>query len=396
MPADIHSHTSTARLNLASMVRASYYNAYAQALNTCGLLGFYFLPTRRGPSEVPIERMRLNPWIGLWITASARALGTFRGESFRFRLLPWFDRWVLKQLEPGDHLISSYGYANQCFRFVRRHGGKTFVDAGNSHIEQFWEILVEEHRRWKCSYPPVSPYWYQRSREMLSEGVDYVLSPSSYVTKSFLDRGFKQEQILQNFYPVDLSLFHPSASPRPKNRPLTVINSGSLSLRKGTPYLLEAFRMVQRAVPNARLMLTSIRRDDVNEVLRKYSDLPIDWAPGLPQTALAERLRSADVFVLLSLEEGLVRAALEAMACGLPVVLTPNTGSSQFVKPGVNGEIVPIRDAAAAAEGVLKCWARIQEQKPHEIGDLHQQLSFEAFETTLRSHLRAIGLCPAQ
>src|SRR5882672_6001506 len=83
----------------------------------------------------------------------------------------------------------------------RRHGGKTFVDAANSHIENFWKILTEEHRRWNCSYPPVARHWYERARAMLAESVDLVLSPSSYVTKSFLERGFKPEQILRNVYP---------------------------------------------------------------------------------------------------------------------------------------------------------------------------------------------------
>src|SRR5205085_1324893 len=235
-------------------------------------------------------------------------------------------------------------YANQSFKFVREHGGKTFIDAGNSHIENFWELLSEEHRRWNCPYPPVSRFWYERSRAMLAEHVDYVLSPSSYVTRSFLQRGFKPAQILRNVYPVNLSLFKPAAAPRPRERPLTVINTGSLSLRKGTPYLLEAFRLVQQQHPSARLLLTRQVRDDVLPILARYSDLPIDWAPGLAHAQLVERLHSADVFVLPSLEEGLVRAALEAMACGLQVVLTPHCGANDFVQPGVNGEVVPIRD----------------------------------------------------
>src|SRR5205814_4434298 len=136
--------------------------------------------------------------IGLFIYGAARMLSNFQAESFRFRLLPWFDSWVRGQLQPGNHIISSYGYANESFRFVRKHGGKTFIDAGNSHIENFWELLSEEHRRWNSPYPPVSRFWYERSRAMLAEHVDYVLSPSSYVTRSFLERGFKPAQILRN------------------------------------------------------------------------------------------------------------------------------------------------------------------------------------------------------
>jgi glycosyltransferase involved in cell wall biosynthesis len=333
----------------------------------------------------------LNPWIGLSIYASSRVLGAFRGESFRWRLLPWFDRWVLKQLLPGDHMISSYGYANECFRFVRRHGGKTFVDAGNSHIENFWEIMTEEHRRWNCPYPPVSRFWYERSREMLAE-VDYVHSPSSYVTTSFVARGFKAEQILRNVYPVDLSIFRPATEPRPKERPLTILNTGGLSLRKGTPYLLEAFRIVRRQHPSARLLLTRAIREDVKPVLGRYTELPIEWALGLPHTKLAERLRSADVFVLPSLEEGLVRTALEAMACGLPVVLTPHCGANDFVEPGINGEVVPIRDPVATAEGILKCWARVRAGERPRTEALAEKLSFEMFAREFLGQLAQLGL----
>ncbi len=368
----------------------------ARALEGEGLLRFLALGTRRGTAGVPPERTRLNPWLGLATYAAVRTMSPFRAESFRFRLLPWFDRWVLKQLQPGEHILSSYGYANDCFRFVRAHGGKTFVDAGNSHIENFWEVLSEEHRRWKCSYPPVSPFWYERARAMLAEGVDFVLSPSSYVTKSFLARGYKPEQILRNVYPLNLSLFQPSASPRPKARPLTVINTGSLSLRKGTPYLLEAFRLLHRQHPSARLLLTRSVRNDIAPILARYRDLPIDWAPGLPHAQLAERLRSADVFVLPSLEEGLVRTALEAMACGLQVVLTPNCGADDFVQPGVNGEIVAIRDPQQTAEAILKCWERVQEQQGPPSGDFRAELSFESFSRNFIRQLSGLGLAAAQ
>jgi len=181
---------------------------------------------------------------------------------------------------------------------------------------------------------------------MLADGVDYVLSPSSYVTRSFLQRGYKPQQILRNVYPVNLSLFRAAAGERPKERPLTIINTGALSLRKGTPYLLEAFRLLRQRHPSARLLLTRIIREDVRPILGRYRDLPIDWAPPLPHVTLGERLRGADVFVLPSLEEGLVRSALEAMACGLQVVLTPHCGADDFVQRGSNGEVVPIRDPA--------------------------------------------------
>jgi alpha-maltose-1-phosphate synthase len=372
--------------------RTNYYNAFAEALHDLGALRSYMLGTRRGTAGVPPERTRLNPWIGLKTFVAAKFLSPFSSESYRFSLLPQFDAWVKRQLTPGDHIISSYGYTNESFKFIRAHGGKTFVDAGNSHIENFWEILSEEHRRWNCPTPPVAPHWVERSRRMLAEHTDYVLSPSSYVTNSFLARGFKPQQILKIVYPVNLELFQPRRDPRPAGQPLTIINTGSLSLRKGTPYLLEAFRLIRQKHPTARLLLTRTVQDDVRTVMSRYADLPIEWSPGLPHAQLAERLRGADVFVLPSLEEGLVRTACEAMACGLQVVLTPHCGANDFVRPGVNGEIVSIRDAAATAEAVLKCWERVRQNLRLDPAELRRILSFEAFAADFTAQLREKGL----
>jgi len=363
----------------------------ARALERHGLLRFIALGTRRGTKGIPRERTRLNPRIGLWGYVADKVLPSFQAESARFRLGAWFDRWVLRQLQPGDHIISSYGYVNECFRAVRKRGGKTFLDAGNSHVENFWQTISEEHRRWNCAYPPFSTSWYERCRATLQE-VDYVLSPSSFVTRSFLERGFKPEQILRNVYPLDLSCFQADSSPRRKDRPLTVINTGSLSLRKGTPYLLEAFRLIRQKEPNSRLLLMDTVRDDIKGVLAKYGDLPIDWSPALPHLALATRLRSADVFILPSLEDGFARTVAEALACGLQVVTTPNTGASDLVRPGENGEVVPIRDAQALAAATLRCWERAGQGRVATIGTLSEELSFDNFEKQFISQLQALKL----
>ena len=368
----------------------------ARALEKVGRLKFIALGTRRGTAGIPPERTRLLPAFGLANYMAAKTFSSYRAESARIQMLPWFDRWVKKQIAAGDHVISSYGYVTECFKFARQNGGKTFLDAGNSHIDHFWNLISEEHRRWKCETPPFSPFWLERGRESLAE-TDFVLSPSSYVTNSFLARGFRPEQILKNIYPVDLSLFKPEDKPRPKNRPLTIINTGSVSLRKGTPYLLESFRLVQKKFPDARLLLTSTIQDDIKPILSHYADLPIEWSPPLPHAQLARRLRSADIFVLPSLEDGWGRTATEAMACGLPSILSVNTGASDSIRPGVSGEILPVRDSQAIAEAILK-WANVIMQpgyQPKMMIDT-EPLSFAYFETCFLQQLEKINLAKSR
>lgn len=367
---------------------------FARLFQKHELLRLYAVGTRRLTPGISPEVTRLLPLFGLLAYAGVKTLPPFLAESFRFALHPMLDQWVKSKLQPGDNILSSYAYANASFKWVRQHGGKTFLDGGNSHPENFWEILIEEHRRWKCPSPPVARHYYERCKAMM-EYVDYVFAPSTFVANSFLNRGFSSDRILRNTYPVDLTCFTPRTTPRPKDQPLRIINTGGLTLRKGTPYLLEAFRIVLKHVPNARLMLIDMVADSMRPILPRYSDLPIDWSPGLPHSQLAERLRSADIFVLPSLEEGLARTSLEAMACGLPVVVTPNTGSNDLVSDGVTGSVVPIRDPQAIADAILFWWAEIKEGRWNSSTFDVNRLSRTTFESKLEEQLVSLGMLPA-
>ena len=59
------------------------------------------------------------------------------------------------------------------------------------------------------------------------------------------------------------------------------------------------------------------------------------------------------VFVLASVQEGLATVQGQAMACGLPVIATTNTGGEDLFTNGVEGFIVPIRSPEAIREKVL-------------------------------------------
>jgi glycosyltransferase involved in cell wall biosynthesis len=363
---------------------------FAGYLEQLGHLNFYALGTRRGTQFVSRERTRLFPLYGLLAYAATRTMSVKKAESFRFRLHPLFDHWVRGQLRAGDHILSSYGYANACFRSVQQHGGKTFLEGGNSHPDNFWEIMTEEHRRWNCPSLPISEFHYRHSLEML-EYTDYVLAPCGYVADSFLQRGFRKEQILPVTYALDFTHFFPSATPRPKDRPLTIITTGSLSLRKGTPYLLEAFRQVQRTYPDARLLLSRMVEDSALPILKRYQDLPIEWSPSLAHPQLGERLRGADLFILPSLEEGFGRTAAEALACGVPVI-TSALSLSEVIIPGQNGELVPICSSQALANAILLWADRILKgtSVPSSLLDT-ERFSPEFAQRQFESGLRQVG-----
>jgi glycosyltransferase involved in cell wall biosynthesis len=378
------------RIATITPFRTDYYQEYNSLFEQTGRLRLSTCWQRQGYLNIPEERTHLLPACGAITRLADMCIPTEYAEPLRFSLYPAFDRWAASKLMPGDWVFSSYGYANKCFRKAKTQGGITFLDGGNSHPENFWKIVGEEHRKWGIRSPPIPEWHYRRSLAMMKD-VDYVLAPSGFVANSFLERGFPTERILRMFYPVDLSRFRPKPGPRPSERPFTIINTGGLSLRKGAPYLLEAYRRIRETIPTARLLLTRTLNKPVEDLLkREYSDLPIEWAGYLGQEDLATRLREADLFILPSLEEGLARTAIQAMACGLPSILTAHTGANDYITDGVNGSIVPLCDSEAIASEAITWWNRIQDGYQVPVSDIESGLSIEAFHKRIHDIFTAI------
>lgn len=370
-------------------------DVFARALENHGLLDFYALGTRRGTQGVPPEHTRLQPLFGLLNYIFAVTLPPFQSESLRFRTFGLFDRWVQTLLRPGQHFFTGYAFANGAMRWIRQNGGIAFLDAWTSHPEEHWNLIAAEQRRWKSSCPPASRYYQDRTVESVA-AADYIFTSSTFVRQSFLKRGYDPQRLLFCPYPVDLEMYRPPPEPRSANRPFTILHTGGLSLRKGTPYLLEAFRLIRKEVPDAVLRVKRHIRNDVVDIVRRNADLPIEWSGQLDWAEHVRRYQTSDLLLFPSVEDGFAFVVAESLACGLPVVTTPNTGASDLIRPGENGEVVPICDPHALAQAALKWWERIRAGE--RIGgyeELKSRLSFQKFEETFIGHLAKLGI-PSQ
>jgi len=155
---------------------------------------------------------------------------------------------------------------------------------------------------------------------------------------------------------VDPEFFSPAPIRTNPSR-LRIITVGSLVWVKGVTYGIQAIRRVVDAGipltfsivgdgPERQRVLYTIDDLGLNEHVRLLGRL----AP----VAVRDELRRSDIFVLPSLAEGFCNAAIEAMGCSLPVVMTNCGGALEGVTDGVEGFIVPIWDPEAMAEGILR------------------------------------------
>ena len=153
---------------------------------------------------------------------------------------------------------------------------------------------------------------------------------------------------------IDPDFFSPPAA-RESLAFLRLVAVGSLVWVKGTTYALQAVRrLVDRGVP-VRLSLVG-DGPGRQRILYTIDDLSlrdhVELLGVLSPIAVRDRLQQSDVFILPSLSEGFCNAAVEAMACGLPVVMTNCGGVREGVADGVEGFIVPVRDPEAMAAAI--------------------------------------------
>ena len=260
-----------------------------------------------------------------------------------------FDRWTERRLvrakESPDALIGISGSSLRAGAWVQREGGVFICDRGSTHQRFQQEIVEEEYALWGVERLASDERDTIREEAIYLQA-DAITVPSRAAARSFVRMGVPAEKIHRIPYGVRLENFKPVAEPAPKE--FNVLFAGAPGLRKGVPYLLQAFAALQH--PRKTLRIAGYVQEDIRRVLEKLPRENVEFLGPIPQAKLVEWMSRSDVLVLPSIEEGLALVQAEAMACGCPVIASTNSGAEDLFDDGVEGFIVPIRDAAAIAE----------------------------------------------
>ena len=225
-------------------------------------------------------------------------------------------------------------------------GAMTVCDRGSSHIMYADHIMAEEYARWGSSYRPIDRRVVEKELREYEEA-DLITVPSTFVYRSFLAEGMAQEKLTRIPYGVDLSLFGPQ---KKLDETFRVVYVGQVSLRKGVPYLLEAVKGLD--LPGLELVVIGGLTEEIKPILARFQDPRFSYLGFIPRSRLSHYYSQGSVLVLPSIEEGLALVQAQAMACGLPVIATTNTGAEDLFTDGVEGFIVPIRDPESIREKI--------------------------------------------
>ncbi len=304
---------------------------------------------RRSHKDVDPNRLRFLAWpeiayvalnrAGMQPDALARFVG-YRNEIF--------DRWVAKRIrrERPRIVVGHDSSALISQRAAREVGSLSVLNQVIGHIEAGLEIFAEEAETAPefAETLVVPPDWIVERCRVEALEADYILASSDYVRDTMVARGAKPDRTFVLPYGVDINRFQPM--PRSERQTFRILFVGSLSQRKGIKYLLEAVKRLK--LPNAELVLVG-RKVGSEDAFKPYADI-FRHVQHVPYHEVHRLYADADVFVYPSLHEGSAFATYEALASGVPVIATPNTGS--VVRDGLDGFLVPPRDVAALMEKI--------------------------------------------
>ena len=301
--------------------------------------------------------------------------------------------WVYTSLDSHaaqahlNNLDGVYGYEDEAlhiFLTAKQQGTLCFYDLPIPFHQMSRDIQAEEAER----FPELSgsmqavkePAWKVERKHQEVQLADHIFVASSMTQRSLLDIDIPLDKISVIPYGAPIDYF----KPQPKlDNVFRVMFAGRSSPRKGVHYLLQAWK--QLSFPDADLVLVG---DNLmpSEWFSQYEDI-CHQVPSVPHFKLNSYYSSSSVLVFPSLVEGFGLVLTEAMACGIPIITTPNTAGPDIITDGVEGFIIPIRDVEALKEKLEWCY-----QHPHELSEMGkaarkkaEQLTWERYRYELSS-----------
>lgn len=253
-----------------------------------------------------------------------------------------FNRLVLQQGLRGTGIYTFNTAGLELLQAAKKNGLTAIMEQTIAPHQIEYSLLQEEqelHPDW--SEPMQKDEYRQeyidREQQEWSQA-DTILCGSEFVRDSIQQCGGPVERCLVVPYGVDTKF---QVLPKiPHNGPLRVLTIGSVGLRKGSPYVLETAKRLKGKAVFRMVGPINVSAQAVSSLQEQ-----LELVGQVPRSQIYQHYAWADVFLIPSICEGSATVTYEALACGLPVITTPNTGS--IVRNNIDGYIVPMRDVDA-------------------------------------------------
>ncbi len=277
-----------------------------------------------------------------------------------FTFFEWalFDLLASRHLEPYSPVYAQAGTALHIFKKAGKNGLLRILYTNSLHIDFVWEL----HRQ-ESEITGFDDEWLGealRKKILLEyEIADEIIMPSRLALETFLAAGIRKEKL--RYMPVKTDHM-PQCKKKIKTGDIfCILYVGRFTPQKGIHYLIKAFK--ELALPGTELMLFGAAP---TRKLARWVNCLVQGSTNIfvQSGDVRQAYEQADVLVQPSLNDAWSRVVAEALACGLAVILTENTGSKELIREGENGYVIPIRDVGKIKEKIMLCYRSSREGRP--------------------------------
>lgn len=299
------------------------------------------------------------------ISQGFRRAGLISSAKADFMFNNLYDRQVCIDLDECAvfHFVNSQGLTTA--RKVKQNGGVLICGVREEHMETYEELLLEEYHLLGLPYKSSMSLIQERMLEEL-ELADYIFATTEHTAQTYVARGFPREKVFVVPYGVAQEqdgysgLEGDDKSNYSDADVFRILFVGHVDPRKGLHYLLKAFSSLK--LPNSELIVVGGYED--NSWLGSDADYEhVRFIGNVPRVDLKFYYRCSSIFVLPSIVDSFGLVVSEAMAMGLPVVVSENVGAKEIVRNGKDGFVVPIRNVDALQEKILWLYEHPEERK---------------------------------
>lgn len=250
-----------------------------------------------------------------------------------------------------------WAYVEMNTRLIRRAKAKgipVVLDNPIAHMRDYYDILKPEYAALGMEFhDKATMKWVRRAEEEYANS-NWFNVGSNFVKQSLVRRGIPADRIVVNHTGVDLEKWKLAHTNRTHNREKTTfVYTGSLIPRKGVHYLVSAW--IKAGMEDAELFVCGGETMPWEKICDTLPE-NIHIMGSVKHDTLIEIYSNSDVYVLPSLLEGFARSGLEAMAAGLPLIITEETGLIDVCDDGIEGWVVPSKNVDALAERLIWCY----------------------------------------
>lgn len=268
------------------------------------------------------------------LRVSYRLLGTMRALALHDRIVAG----RIPKLAGKIDIIHTWPCAAvETLKAAARFGIPTVLERPNANTRFAFETVGKEFRRLGVAMPRTDEYFPRlevlEREEREYRLADYILCPSDFVVQTFLDQGYPRRKLTRHMYGFDEKAYYPATRRQDPNRGLTMLFVGVCAVRKGVHLALEAW-LNSPASRNGTFLIAGEFLPAYAERLRPMLSHPSVKVLG-HRNDIPELMRSSDILVLPSIEEGSALVVSEALGSGcVPLVSDAATGNCIHMESG--------------------------------------------------------------